>query len=94
MSAHDKDISQCEIPDRFLQSLNIKEAQQYLWEASLAHNFTDTMSLQMVLVHVIREIENRRHLESHKRATTQEVLDKAKLLIPKFGESTGEQDAP
>lgn len=45
--------------DRFIQSRNIKEAQQYLWEASLSHNEEDLVSLKMAVWHMEAEISNR-----------------------------------
>lgn len=54
--------------DRFIQSRNIKEAQQYLWEASLSHNNEDLVSLKMAVWHLEGEISNRTRIAKLKEA--------------------------
>ena len=55
--------------DRFIQSRNIKEAQQYLWEASLSHNSEDIVQLKMAIWHLQCEQANREAIQREKRAS-------------------------
>ena len=57
--------------ERFLQSRNIKEAQQYLWEASLEHNADQVIPLTMAIWHLERE-------KTHRQAVAAIQLEAAK----------------
>lgn len=49
--------------DRFIQSRNMKEAQQFLWEASLSHNCDEVIHLKMAILHLQQELHIRRQFQ-------------------------------
>lgn len=69
---------------RFLQSPDMREAQQRLWEASLSHNHLDTAHLSTALWHIERELKHRRSLAQLQNGTRtlDEVLSDTPHTFP------------
>ena len=68
----------------YIQSRNMKEAQSYLWEASLEQNAADTLHLQMAMIHIGREIKHRSHTENGQKALARLQELNAEYGIPEF----------
>jgi hypothetical protein len=68
----------------YIQSRNMKEAQSYLWEASLEQNAMDTLHLQMAMIHIGREIKHRSHTENGQKALVRLQELNAEFGVPEF----------